>query len=96
VSYSAAGEPPRKRSKTADVDIMEKVSYCIFLSCLRPNIPKQPAVDFFGRLIVTPTTDKNKPVSSRKQAKPAYVVSFRFNVGSSAAVRKSVKMASFL
>jgi hypothetical protein len=58
--------------------------------------PKQPAVDFFGRLITTPTTDIDKPESSRKQAKPAYVVSFRFKVGSSAAVRKPVKMASFL
>jgi len=81
VSSSAAGEPLRKRSKTAaaDVDVTEK-----------------PAVDFFGRLITTPTTDQNKPASSRKQAKPPYVVSFRFKVGSSAAVRKPVKMASFL
>ena len=57
--------------------------------------PKQPAVDFFGRPIITPATDKNKPPSSRKQAKP-YVVSFRFKVGNSAAVRKPVKMASFV
>jgi hypothetical protein len=105
MSSSAAGEPPQKRSKTAavDVDVMEKVSY-IFVPIFshrmratqhRPD-PKQPAVDFFGRLIMTPTEDKNKPTSSRKQAKPAYVVAFRYKMGSSAAVRKSVKMASFL
>jgi hypothetical protein len=36
VSSSTAGEPPRKRSKTAaaDVDVMEKVSYISVLSHL--------------------------------------------------------------
>ncbi len=65
----------------------------------RPNGLKkctQLAVDFFGRPITTPTTDKTKPASSRKPAKPAYGVSFKFKEGNSAAVRKPVKMGSFL
>ena len=100
MSSSATGEPPRKRSKiaaAADVDVMEKVSYISVLSHATqhgPN-PKQPAVDFFGRPIMTHTTDENKPASSRK-AKPAYVVLFKFKAGNSAAVRKPVKMSSFL
>ena len=56
----------------------------------------QPALDFFGRPIVAPKVDINKPPSSRRQAITTYRVSFKFKEGNSAAVRKPVKMASFL
>ncbi|KAI0006203.1 P-loop containing nucleoside triphosphate hydrolase protein [Russula compacta] len=81
VSSSAADKPPRKRIKTMAADV---------------DAMEKPPVDFFGRPILTPTTDKNKPVSSRKKATSAYRVSFKFKEGNAAAVRKPVKMASFL
>jgi chromosome transmission fidelity protein 18 len=97
---SLADEPAPKRSKTtaASVDIVEKVGRLHSSRSTALNSKKnctQPAVDFFGRLIMTPTADKNKPASSRKKG-PSYVVSFKFRAGNSAAVRKPVKMASFL
>jgi len=100
VSSYVAGEPPRKRNKTtaADVDPMEKVSSHLPFH-LSPTLTyecSQPALDFFGRPIVTPKADINKPPSSRRQAIVTYRVSFRFKEGNSAAVRKPVKMASFL
>ncbi|KAI0063440.1 P-loop containing nucleoside triphosphate hydrolase protein [Artomyces pyxidatus] len=79
----AAGsdEPPRKRAKAAPVDICDK-----------------PAVDFFGRPIVVPQPvgGKGKPASSRAPVVKPYRVSFKFKEGNSAAVRKLVKMSSFL
>jgi chromosome transmission fidelity protein 18 len=102
VSSHAADEPPRKRNKTtaADVDAMEKVSSPTILSFhLSPTLTYkclQPALDFFGRPIVTHKADVNKPPSSRRQRIAMYRVSFRFKEGNSAAVRKPVKMTSFL
>ncbi|KAH8980916.1 P-loop containing nucleoside triphosphate hydrolase protein [Lactarius hatsudake] len=58
------------------------------------DVMEKPPTDFFGRPITTTAT--NKPPSSRRKAMPAYRVSFRFKEGNSAAVRKPVKMASFL
>ncbi|KAH9066444.1 P-loop containing nucleoside triphosphate hydrolase protein [Lactarius vividus] len=58
------------------------------------DVMEKPPTDFFGRPITT--TAANKPPSSRRKAMPAYRVSFRFKEGNSAAVRKPVKMASFL
>ncbi|KAI0302221.1 P-loop containing nucleoside triphosphate hydrolase protein [Russula brevipes] len=49
---------------------------------------EKPAVDFFGRPITNTTSAKNKPPSSRRKVMSAY--------RNAAAVRKSVKMASFL
>ncbi|KAI0306397.1 P-loop containing nucleoside triphosphate hydrolase protein [Multifurca ochricompacta] len=80
VASTAADEPPRKRAKTTTADV---------------DAMEKPAVDFFGRPIMTPIAN-NKPVSSRQQATPVYRVSFKFKEGNSAAVRKPVKMASFL
>ncbi|KAI9459504.1 P-loop containing nucleoside triphosphate hydrolase protein [Lactarius psammicola] len=57
------------------------------------DVVEKPATDFFGRPITTPT---NKPPSSRRKAVSVYRVSFKFKEGNSAAVRKPVKMASFL
>lgn len=102
VSSHVADEPPRKRNKStvADLDAMEKVGSPSILSFhLSPTLTykcSQPALDFFGRPIVTPKADINKPPSSRKQAIATYRVSFKFKEGNSAAVRKPVKMASFL
>jgi len=80
-SSSAADEPPRKRNKTMAADV---------------DAAEKPAVDFFGRPIMPSTANRNKPPSSRKPVTPAYRVSFKFKEGNSAAVRKPVKMASFL
>jgi chromosome transmission fidelity protein 18 len=102
VSSYVADEPLRKRNKTtaADVDATEKVSSPSILSFhLSPTLIYkclQPALDFFGRPVVTPKADVNKPPSSRRQAMATYRVSFKFKEGNSAAVRKPVKMASFL
>ncbi|KAI9458284.1 P-loop containing nucleoside triphosphate hydrolase protein [Russula earlei] len=74
-------EPPRKRNKTTAADV---------------DVFEKPAVDFFGRPIMTPKSDGIKSASSRNPATPAYRVSFRFKEGNSAAVRKPVRMASFL
>ncbi|KAI0256885.1 P-loop containing nucleoside triphosphate hydrolase protein [Lactifluus subvellereus] len=81
VSAAAADEPPRKRNKTTAGDT---------------DPMEKPALDFFGRPITMPMANSNKPASSRKQAMSVYRVSFRFKEGNSAAVRKPVKMASFL
>jgi hypothetical protein len=103
VSAAAADEPPRKRNKTtaSDTDAIEKVGF-LFILLFDTHQPEQkfctpqPALDFFGRPITMPMANSNKPASSRKQTMPVYRVSFRFKEGNSAAVRKSVKMASFL
>jgi len=81
VSSYVAGEPPRKRNKPTAADV---------------DAIEKLALDFFGRPIVTPKADVNKPPSSRRQAVVTYRVSFKFKEGNSAAVRKPVKMASFL
>ncbi|KAI0318836.1 P-loop containing nucleoside triphosphate hydrolase protein [Amylostereum chailletii] len=74
------------------------------------DIADRPAVDFFGRPIAVPPPSNGggraKPPSSRQQRyqqqqqppekERAYRVSFRFREGNSAAVRKPVKMSSFL
>ncbi|KAH9966853.1 P-loop containing nucleoside triphosphate hydrolase protein [Russula dissimulans] len=80
-SVDVTVEPPRKRNKTTPADL---------------DAVEKPAMDFFGRPIMISTADKNKPPSSRKSVTPAYRVSFKFKEGNSAAVRKPVKMASFL
>lgn len=62
-------------------------------------------MDFFGRPIVPKTTgtgagnkNKNKPasVSHKAPEKKKGGVSYRFNEGNSAAVRKPVKVGTFL
>ncbi|KAH9930626.1 P-loop containing nucleoside triphosphate hydrolase protein [Fomitopsis serialis] len=59
--------------------------------------PEKIAVDFFGRPIAAPNPASGKS-SSGKGAKPTtkYRVAFRFNEGNSAAVRKPIKVSSFL
>lgn len=73
-------ERPRKRAKVAAA-----VDVC-----------DKPAVDFFGRLITVPEVGCTKPSSSRKPAEKPYRVAYRHKEGNSAAVRKPVKMSSFL
>jgi len=53
--------------------------------------------DFFGRPIaVKPTWTTNSNSAAKKPMKEAYRVSYKFNEGNSAAVRKPVKLNNFL
>lgn len=95
MSRARPEDRPRKRAKgpaEKEIDIADK-----------------PAVDFFGRPIkVTPSTNKaggRKPASSAANghgakssnaAVEAYRVAYKFKEGNSAAVRKPVKVSSFL
>ncbi|THH17123.1 hypothetical protein EW146_g3644 [Bondarzewia mesenterica] len=63
------------------------------------DIADRPAVDFFGRPIVVP----RKPASARGRAdeqeqapSPAFRIAYKHKEGNSAAVRKPVKVSSFL
>ncbi|KAH8106885.1 P-loop containing nucleoside triphosphate hydrolase protein [Cristinia sonorae] len=73
-------------AKDADVPIAKRAKKDV-------AIEDKVAVDFFGRPIVH--TASSKPVSS-KGAKKEGVVAYRFREGNSAAVRKPVKVSSFL
>ncbi|TFY77930.1 hypothetical protein EWM64_g6081 [Hericium alpestre] len=78
----AGPDEQRPRKKAKKVDIADK-----------------PAVDFFGRLIVpkaATTGTKPNSAAARKQPEKAYKVSYKYNEGNSAAVRKPVKVSSFL
>lgn len=57
----------------------------------------QPPTDFFGRPIgVKPTLKPVSKVNPAKAASQVPVVSYKFNEGNSSAVRKPVKVSSFL
>ncbi|OCH85001.1 P-loop containing nucleoside triphosphate hydrolase protein [Obba rivulosa] len=61
------------------------------------EMTEKVATDFFGRPILVPKGDSNKPVSGHKTAQEQkYRVTYRFNEGNSAAVRKPVKVDAFL
>lgn len=67
------------------------------------DIADKPPVDFFGRPIVAKSSGKGKPSSKAQRgaavvpiAERPYRVSYRYKEGNSAAVRKPVKLASFL
>ncbi|EGN95576.1 hypothetical protein SERLA73DRAFT_60018, partial [Serpula lacrymans var. lacrymans S7.3] len=59
------------------------------------DIADRPPVDFFGRLITVPSISSAKE-ATRKNVKKDYRVTYRFLEGNSAAVRKPLKLASFL
>lgn len=57
----------------------------------------QPPTDFFGRpMVVKPKSKPASKVGPDNTASPVPVVSYKFNEGNSAAVRKAVKVSSFL
>lgn len=57
----------------------------------------QTPTDFFGRPIaVKPTSTTNSKLAAKKPMKEAYRVSYKFNEGNSAAVRRPVKLNNFL
>ncbi|KZV69756.1 P-loop containing nucleoside triphosphate hydrolase protein [Peniophora sp. CONT] len=65
------------------------------------DIADKPPVDFFGRPIVVkpkskPSSKAQHGVTAIPMAERPYRVSYRFKEGNSAAVRKPVKLASFL
>ncbi|TFK54597.1 P-loop containing nucleoside triphosphate hydrolase protein [Heliocybe sulcata] len=65
------------------------------LADIKVDIADRPPVDFFGRPITKPIAPSGKGGSgSAPQTK--YRVSYKFHEGNSAAVRKPVKMASFM
>lgn len=58
-----------------------------------PNDPDKPPVDFFGRLIEVESATSSSVV--QRPAKKFRVI-YRFNEGSSSAVRKPIKMSSLM
>jgi len=60
------------------------------------EIEEKPPVDFFGRPIAIPTSNSHNKPASKKTPRRDYHVSYRFLEGNSAAVRKPVKVSSFL
>ena len=64
------------------------------------DIADKPPVDFFGRPIVAKASKPSSKAQKGANAVPIherpYRVSYRFKEGNSAAVRKPVKLASFL
>ncbi|KXN91400.1 Chromosome transmission fidelity protein 18 [Leucoagaricus sp. SymC.cos] len=61
----------------------------------QPDISEKTPTDFFGRAITVKSTINSKS-AAKKQTKEPYRVSYKFNEGNSAAVRKPVKLNSFL
>jgi len=74
------------------IDIADRVSYRPVGGRYLVLTPLQPPTDFFGRPIVEKPA--SKPASKTTSLVP--VVSYKFNEGNSAAVRKAVKVSSFL
>ena len=76
------------------IDIADMVSYRPVSGRYLVLTPLQPPTDFFGRpMVVKPAS---KPASKVGLASLVPVVSYKFNEGNSAAVRKAVKVSSFL
>lgn len=91
------------KRKAAELDIADKV--CCSLDCgglYDLFWSHKPPVDFFGRPIsAAPVSKKSKINSENNKAEPAtdtrkHKISFRYNEGNSAAVRKPIKVAAFL
>jgi hypothetical protein len=79
------------------IDIADRVSDKLVRIDPPTLTPFQPPTDFFGRLIVVKPV--SKPASKNgltKTGSSVPVVSYRFNEGNSSAVRKPVKVSSFL
>lgn len=89
-------ESSNKRVPQDMRDIADKVGP-IRPSCYHAKIclMLQPPVDFFGRLITEPSATSTK-AAVRKNVEKKYRVTYRFAEGTSAAVRKPVKIAAFL
>jgi chromosome transmission fidelity protein 18 len=56
----------------------------------------QPPTDFFGRPIIKPVSSRGKKGKASIHVERKEKVSFKFNEGNSAAVRKAVKVSTFL
>ncbi|KAJ7219569.1 P-loop containing nucleoside triphosphate hydrolase protein [Mycena pura] len=72
--------PPNKRARTQVPAV---------------DIADKPPTDFFGRLITVQSSSTTK-AAARKNVEKKYRVTYRFNEGNSAAVRKPMKMNSFM
>ncbi|KAF9447866.1 P-loop containing nucleoside triphosphate hydrolase protein [Macrolepiota fuliginosa MF-IS2] len=60
-----------------------------------PDIADKTPTDFFGRAITVKSTTNSKSAVQKQKVEP-YRVSYKFNEGNSAAVRKPVKLNTFL
>lgn len=90
-------EPAQKRQKTNQSEIREKVSRLGSQPPCEIEMVYQTPTDFFGRAIAVKSTSTTNPkLAATKTMKEPYRVSYRFNEGNSAAVRKPVKLNSFL
>jgi len=61
----------------------------------KTDIADKPPTDFFGRLITVPSASSTK-AAVRKNAEKKYRVTYRYVEGNSAAVRKPVKVGTFM
>lgn len=90
------GSPASKRPRKEITDIADKVFLGIDLVKTIAHIfLSQPPVDFFGRPITVVSATATK-AAARKNVDKKYRVSFRYTEGTSAAVRKPVKVGAFL
>jgi chromosome transmission fidelity protein 18 len=91
-------EPANKRLRKDEMDIADKVKYYLLFTADVPILIcslLQPPVDFFGRLITVPSASSTK-AAARKNVEKKYRVTYRYTEGTSAAVRKPVKVRAFL
>jgi chromosome transmission fidelity protein 18 len=91
-------EPVNKRLRMDEMDIADKVEYYLSFTAYVPILIcslLQPPVDFFGRLITVPSASSTK-AAARKNVEKKYRVTYRYTEGTSAAVRKPVKVRAFL
>lgn len=86
--------PPNKRARKEN-EIMDKVMV-LLVRPSRVNSLSQVPTDFFGRPILNADGSAKKPPSKKGPVVKAYRVSYKFNEGNSAAVRKPVKVSAFL
>jgi hypothetical protein len=85
--------PTRKRKREEqEVDIADRVCQLIIVDS-RLTVSKPP-VDFFGRLVAPRAGQPGG--SGTVEAGQAFKVSYRYNEGMSAAVRKPVKISALL
>jgi chromosome transmission fidelity protein 18 len=94
---TSSEQQPAKRQRVAAIDIADKVRTLNMETPLLTDASPQPPMDFFGRVITVAASNKLK---SRQGAVPKTEkklgVSFRFNEGNSAAVRRPVKVSTFM
>ena len=87
----------KKQKVGGKIDIADRVSWRPVSGRYLGLTSLQPPTDFFGRPIaVKPASKPASKAGLAKTTSPVPVISYKFNEGNSAAVRKAVKVSSFL